>query len=581
MADNNKISKFIPAIIILGVLSIILENGLSRGPLTGLFVDLIDHLVIILFAVEFIVDLVKAEYKLIFLRRNALNLFFLLVFSILFVYVKYFARALVGHDQLQYLSAKTVFLISVFNIFKVILRIRKLKNFLTNLATHPAQTIMVSFLVVILVGTLLLMMPFATADRNPIGFINAVFTATSATCVTGLIVVDTATRFSFPGQLIIMLLIQIGGLGIMIMSAFAGFIMRKKMSLQEKMTISYALNETDMSSLGRSVSRIITITLLFELAGALLLWHEFRNIIAGDRQAVFFAVFHSISAFCNAGFALFSNSLEQFKSNVFINFTIAGLIICGGISFAVSTNLTQFVKSRLKVKVFKYEDRIINLTLNTKIVAFLTALLIIAGMLIFYAFEHKLNLLPYDLKTGYLSSFFQSVTLRTAGFNTLDISSLHTATYLVMILFMFIGGASGSTAGGIKLNTVGVVYAYIKSILKSQNNIVLLRQSLSRDLVNQAFMIITLSVLAVFTGTLVLVLSEGKQLIQTMFEVVSAFGTVGLSTGLTPFLSSFGKIVIITLMYIGRIGPLTVIMALSRKSIDTHVQYPDAQISIG
>ncbi len=581
MTDNNKIGKFIPAIIILGVLSIILENGLSRGPVTGLFVNLIDHLVIILFAAEFIVDLIKAEYKLVFLRRNALSLFFLLVFSILFVYVKYFARALVGHDQLQYLSAKTVFLISVFNIFKVILRIRKLKNFLTNLATHPAQTIMVSFLVVILVGTLLLMMPFATADRNPIGFINAVFTATSATCVTGLIVVDTATRFSFPGQLIIMLLIQIGGLGIMIMSAFAGFIMRKKMSLQEKMTISYALNETDMGSLSRTVRRIITITLLFELAGALLLWHEFRNIIAGDNQAVFFAVFHSISAFCNAGFALFSNSLEQFKSNVFMNFTIAGLIICGGISFAVSTNLAQFVKSRLKVKVFKYEDRITNLTLNTKVVAFLTAMLIITGMLIFYAFEHKLNLLPYDLKTGYLSSFFQSVTLRTAGFNTLNISSLNTATYLVMILFMFIGGASGSTAGGIKLNTVGVVYAYIKSILKNQNNIVLLRQSLSRDLVNQAFMIITLSVLAVFTGTLVLVLSEGKQLIQTMFEVVSAFGTVGLSTGLTPYLSSFGKIVIITLMYIGRIGPLTVIMALSRKNIDTHVQYPDGQISIG
>jgi trk system potassium uptake protein len=173
------------------------------------------------------------------------------------------------------------------------------------------------------------------------------------------------------------------------------------------------------------------------------------------------------------------------------------------------------------------------------------------------------------------------VTLRTAGFNTLKISNLNTATYLIMILFMFIGGASGSTAGGIKVNTVGVVYAYIRSILKSQNNIVLLRQSLSRDLVNQAFMIITLSVLAVFTGTLVLVLTEGKQLIQTMFEVVSAFGTVGLSTGITPYLSSFGKIVIITLMYIGRIGPLTVIMALSRKSIDTHVQYPDGQISIG
>ncbi|MGB2599371.1 MAG: potassium transporter TrkG, partial [Candidatus Omnitrophota bacterium] len=373
----------------------------------------------------------------------------------------------------------------------------------------------------------------------------------------------------------------VGGLGIMILASFTAFLVGKRLSLEERITMSYMLDEGDTRNIARGVKNIILFTFLFELCGAFLLFFSFRGATKGGLEDVFYSVFHSISAFCNAGFALFSDSLEGFKGDTYLNFVIAGLIIAGGISFIVLSNTYAHIGSRLR-RIFSRKQRMIEkLSLNTKIVLIATIILIISGTLLIYKFEHKANLLPLDLKTQYLEAFFQSVTLRTAGFNTMDISSLHAATYAMMILFMFIGGAYGSTAGGIKVNTLGTIWAYIKSVFSGEEDVTLMKHSISRDLVNQAFLVVFLSLGVVFTGVLFLTLSEGKGLTKIIFETVSAFGTVGLSTGITPELSMVGKITITCIMFIGRLGPLTIVTALVGRKKHYQLKYPEGKVNIG
>ncbi len=576
----SKVDRLIFVIIFLGLVSIILENVRVQSPVVTTASHILDIIISFLFISIYSVDLIRARNKLEFIKRNIFETVFILAFLGILAYAKlhyFFITPYTGHN----ISTKIVMAISLFNVFKVLMHIKRLNAYFRNFTTHPAQTIMLSFIFVILVGTVLLMMPFSTMDQTREGFINSLFTATSATCVTGLIVVDTATRFSVFGKSIIMLLMQTGGLGIMILASFTMFFIRKKVSLQERLTMSYILDESDTRNLARGVRNILLFTFLFELAGAMLLFTVFRTAVGGPAKAVFFSVFHSVSAFCNAGFALFSDSLEQFRSSVIVNTVIAGLIIAGGISFVVLSNSWGHLRSKFRRRFFRKGLHIEKLTLNTSVVLIATVILVVSGTLLIYKFEHRPNLLPLDLKTQYLEVFFQSVTLRTAGFNTMDISSLHTATYALMILFMFIGGASGSTAGGIKVNTLGAIWAHIRSVFSRREDVTLLNYSISKELINQAFLVVFLSLCVVFTGTFFLALTEDKRFVRLIFEAVSAFGTVGLSTGITPELTGMGKIIIVCLMVIGRIGPLTVITALARKRKYYDIKYPAGKINIG
>ncbi|MBN2280652.1 MAG: hypothetical protein JXQ65_08730 [Candidatus Marinimicrobia bacterium] len=445
---------------------------------------------------------------------------------------------------------------------------------------NPGRTILFSFMSIIIFGSILLSLPFATADKIPLHYIDALFTSTSAVCVTGLIVQDTATRFSLFGKIIIMVLIQAGGLGIMLMSYFASFILRKKFSIKEKITMSYMLNVNDLRKVTSSMVRIILLTFVIELIGAVLLYIDFSGFFGHGKKALFFSLFHSVSAFCNAGFALFSDSFMQFKGNLSLNLVITILIILGGLSFGVIFNVLEVLSAKLKRKWYG-EHKITKLSINTKIVLIYSAVLIFSGMLIFYFFEHQYILLENSIGTQYISSFFQSVTLRTAGFNTLDIGKLQMNTILVMVVFMFIGGASGSTAGGVKVNTFGLIMAYIRTLLQGKTNLIIMKQHIRKRVINKAFLLVILGLTVVFFGTLTLTVTENFALEAILFEVVSAFGTVGLSMGITFYLSLIGKVVLVAIMFIGRVGLLTLMFALSDREKATDIKYPEGEISIG
>ncbi|MBP7552968.1 MAG: hypothetical protein KA885_06035, partial [Spirochaetes bacterium] len=450
-----------------------------------------------------------------------------------------------------------------------------------NALNNPAKTILLSYIFAIFFGSSLLSISASTADRSVMSFIDALFTSTSAICVTGLTVVDTSAYFSRFGQTVVLLLIQIGGLGVMILSYFSAFLVgKKKLSLEDKITISYLLNDAEGSSLSKNIRKIIYISLSIEAVGAALLLIFFISKMGFSFNTVFFSIFHSVSAFCNAGFALFSDSLARYIGSFYFNFTIASLIILGGLSFSVIINGREFLIYKFKVNILKKNSPFVSLSPNTVTVLLITFILIISGTLLIYFFEHKSTLLKLDIKTQYLSCFFQSITLRTAGFNTLDFSSFTVPTYLIMILFMFIGGASGSTAGGIKVNTVGVIFSYFVSFFKESDKVVIFNKMISKEVVLKSFMIILISLFAVFISTLILSVTENFKFIQILFESVSAFGTVGLSTGITPNLSFFGKIVIILLMIIGKVGPLTLLAATSQKAERNNVEYPETNINI-
>ncbi len=575
----SGINVILVVTLVLSVVSLILEESGVRNPAALAAVQVVDFTVLALLYAEIVWEALQSASLRLYLRRNAFNLGFMLVFTALFVYNKavYFSGSLARYGAIP---GAIVVLRNLFILFKVFGRIRKLTLFVRSITAQPARTVMLSFVLVIITGTILLMLPLASAQER-IGFVDALFTATSAVCVTGLIVVDTATAFSFWGKLFVLALIQIGGLGIMILSFFVAFAFRRSLSLEDKFLISYMLSERDMSSLGHSVRRIIYITLIVEGVGAALLFAGFAPQLGLGLTNVFAAVFHAVSAFCNAGFSVFSDSLERFRGSVPVNLVVALLIVTGGISFAVVLNVRDTLRTRLSSTGFQRHSAARNLNLNTRVVLLGTLILLVSGTFLFYGLEHRSTLLPYGVGTQYLASFFQSVTLRTAGFNTVPTGGLRTPTYLFMIVFMFIGAASGSTAGGIKINSLAIILAYVRSILLDQPNVTLFRYSVAKDLVLRALLIFLFGIFAVLLGVLLLSATEQAPFIVVFFEAVSAFGTVGLSAGITPHLTVTGKCVIIVLMFIGRLGPLTLLAAAVRRVQRVHAEYPRGEVMIG
>jgi trk system potassium uptake protein TrkH len=334
------------------------------------------------------------------------------------------------------------------------------------------------------------------------------------------------------------------------------------------------LNKTDLKGINNSVKKIIVLTFGIEFVGALLLFPYFLNNDMTLLESIYYSVFHSISAFCNAGFSLFSDSLESFRGYIGINLIIAGLIIAGGISFSVLTELSSGITALFKRQKFKF-------SINTRVVLNVTLVLIFGGMFVIYKLEHMNQLVSYPVYQQYLIAFFQSVTLRTAGFNTISFGSMRSATLMFTVFIMFIGGAAGSTAGGIKVNTLGVVWAYIQSYKKGADNTLIYKHVVSKDSILQAFTIIIFGMLSIMTMSILLLITEDASTMEILFESVSAFATVGLSTGITPSLSVIGKLSIIILMFFGRLGPLTLLTASSRKSKTSRISYPEAKILVG
>lgn len=435
----------------------------------------------------------------------------------------------------------------------------------------PSRVLVFGFALVIMLGALLLTLPQATQDGLGLPFLNATFTSTSAVCVTGLVVVDTATTFTLFGQWVILLLIQVGGLGFMTFATLFAMILRKRITLKERLLLQEALNQVSVEGIVRLTKSVLQISFAIEAIGALILTLRWYSEF-GWSKALYYGVFHSVSAFNNAGFDLMGNfsSLTAFVGDPIINITIMLLIICGGLGFLVLADLLAYRKK---------------FRLHTKIVLKVSGVLILLGaaFILIMEFSNPKTLGPLPIGTKVLAAFFQSVSPRTAGFNTIDLASMYDTTLLSMIVFMFIGASPGGTGGGIKTTTFIAIVLSVLSTYRSDPHVVLEGRTIPKDVIQKALAITTSAAFLIFLIISIISLTEKVDLLTVLFEVTSAFGTVGLSLGLTPTLSIVGKMAIILTMFIGRVGPLTLAFVLSQKKSNqaAHIKYPEERIMIG
>lgn len=436
---------------------------------------------------------------------------------------------------------------------------------------NPPRILALGLLVLIGTGTMLLSLPVATETGVPITFIDALFTATSATAVTGLTVVHTANTFSLFGEIVILVLIQVGGLGFMTMSVLAALVLGRKITLRERLLIQESLNQNRIEGVVRLARAVLLFTLAFEGVGAALLAIRFVPDLGWGR-GIYYAIFHAVSAFCNAGFDLFPASLTGYRDDYLVNLVIAGLIISGGLGFAVLLEVYQLRHWR-------------KLSLHSKLVLSTTGILLGSGFLavLLLEFNNQVTLGQLPVGQRLLPAFFQAVVPRTAGFSTLPIESLRPVTLFVMMWLMFIGASSGSTGGGIKTNTFSALLLSLYSMLTGRTETWAFRRQLPPTTIFKAYAVSTMAMMVVGVAVMVLLLTEKAGFEQILFEVFSAFGTVGLSTGITPSLTPAGRIVISLVMYIGRLGPLTLGFALAqqaqRRKQTWH--YPEETILVG
>ena len=438
--------------------------------------------------------------------------------------------------------------------------------------TNPSLILVIGFAILIIIGAFCLTLPITTENGEGLSFLDAFFTATSATCVTGLVVVDTGDTFSLFGELVILTLIQVGGLGFMTFATLLFALLGKKVSLKEKILLKEAYNVDNTAGIAQLVKRILIFTIVTESVGALILAARFTADMSIG-QAIYFGFFHAVSNFNNAGFDIMGdfNSLTGYVDDPFVVFTISALVIVGGIGFIVVNELYEYRTTR-------------KLSFHSKVVISITLVLLIGATILIFLFEYgnerTIGSLSATGKT--LGAFFQSVSPRTAGSNTLPIGDLTDATLFLTIFLMYIGGGSGSTAGGIKVSTFAVLLVTVLSQLRGREDIVMFKRRLMFSTILKAMTVALSGTMIVIIVTFILCVTEKNHgLLVYLFEATSAFGTVGLSMGLTPELSTLGRIIIIFTMFLGRLGPLTLGFAISRKRIKESYHYPKAKIMIG
>jgi len=435
----------------------------------------------------------------------------------------------------------------------------------------PTQILLLGFVVTILVGATLLYLPIFHEPNVNITFTDALFTATSAITVTGLNVIDPGSTFNRGGEILLIVLIQIGGLGFMTFAIWFFVLLGKKISLKQRLLMQENIGHISLEGIVKLALRLLWITMSVELIGAILLalgWHE----ILGWKEALYQGIFHSVAAFNNAGFSLFPDNLMSSVSNPLVNIVISLLIILGGIGFVVIIDIIN------KGFVFK------KLSLHSKVTLTTNLVLILFGLLFFFLMEFNNQNSIGALSTGdkFLATFFQVIVTRTAGFNTLDIAALTQATLFFFIIYMFIGASSGSTGGGVKVTSIAVIWVTVKSVLQGKEHATIYKKTIPNELILRTMAVIILSLSVVIISTLILDITEpGTPFLVILFEATSAFGTVGLSMGLTPNLSEAGRWVIMITMLIGRLGPLTFGFALANKKAKEHFKYPEEKIMIG
>lgn len=450
----------------------------------------------------------------------------------------------------------------------------------------PSRILAISFALVIFTGTILLMLPISSNSGEMTSFIDALFTSTSAVCVTGLVVVNTFEYWSTFGKIVITLCIQIGGLGFMTLVSMMFILMGKKISLKNRLIMQEAFNFATPSGIVRFTIHMVQGTLLVELVGAVLLSFIFIPE-HGFVRGIAFSIFHSISAFCNAGFDLIGpSSLAPYVGNGLVNFTIMLLIILGGLGFNVWMDVINMIKLKLKAeKHFTWKQAFYRLSLHSKLVLILSGFLILFGAVFFFTveFSNPATLGMLTLKDKIYASFFQSVSPRTAGFFTIGQNSLTDASKVMTMLLMIIGGSPAGTAGGIKTVTIGVLILCAISTIRGKQDTVIFRRKISFKIIVRALTVIMIALFVLVTMIMILSLTEEASFIDICFEGISGFATVGLTLGLTPNLTVLGKLVLSASMFIGRIGPVTIAMALTVKQAKNSgaIEYPEEKIIVG
>ena len=432
-----------------------------------------------------------------------------------------------------------------------------------------ARIILFGFIIMIFVGASILSLPISSRSREFTPFIDALFTATSASCVTGLIVYDTATHWSVFGKIIIIAMIQCGGLGVVTMITVFTQVAGKKIGLRDRATLQSALSAPQIGGIVKLTSFIFKGTVIIEMIGAILMFPSFMKDF-GVTKGIYYSIFHSISAFCNAGFDLMGDvskfsSLTKYQSDIMINMSIMLLILIGGLGFLIWKDILNY-----KFGIKRYSTQ-------TKIILAMSVVLVIFPSVLFFFTEFS----GLDIKTRILSSLFQAVTPRTAGFNTTDYTKFSDNGIAITMILMLIGGGSGSTAGGIKMSTIFILVATMCSVLKQDKEVAVFKKRIEPDIIKNAVAVFVMDVVLFVAGSMIISGIEGFSLKDTMFECASAVATVGLTMGITPHLGIISKVLLICMMYIGRVGGITLIFAAVTPKNNGNARYPKDQVAVG
>ncbi len=566
---------------VLVVVSLIIEYGFYPSVEMRFILHRVNMFILWFFIVQYFIRLLAAREPFVFIRVRWFE-------SILIAFIMgeiLFMGYRMGWDRFnQFLFGGEIFdltrvyivLLQLSVLSTLIIEAVRINRRIARLKMHPAQILMGSFLLIILFGTGLLMLPRAVTPGNHLSFLDALFTATSATCVTGLIVVDTGSFFSPLGQGIILFLIQVGGVGIMTFSSFFALLLRRNISLRESAMLGNILNVEYQGLIREVLLYTIMFTFAFELLGTLFLFIGFLFQSFPFTDAIYAAVFHSISAFCNAGFSIFSDSLMGFSQNYWVLGTVMILIVFGGLGFPVLMNLSGF-----RLRPLSGKHPLHRFTVQTRIVLLLSLGLILGGTLIYLLLEWNATLRGLSPLNKVVHALFQSITTRTAGFNTQDIGQIQIPTILIFIALMFVGASPGSTGGGIKTTTIAVLFARVVTVIRGREHTHLFHKKIHDGVINRALVVFMASLGFIMLAIFILTLTEEHTFVDIVFEVVSAFGTVGLSRGITPELSAMGKVVIILAMFLGRLGVLPISLALAGPVKPAHFDYPAENVMVG
>lgn len=441
-----------------------------------------------------------------------------------------------------------------------------------NLRLTPPKILSLGFMFLIAAGTTLLSLPAASTGGR-ISFIDALFMATSATCVTGLAVIDTGTQLTTFGQVVLLVLFQFGGLGFVTMATLITFVLNKRISLKERLLLQESMNQHSIQGIVLLIRRVLIYSLIIQLSGAILLAGRFMADMPFGK-ALYYGLFHSVSIFNNAGFDLFGDihgpfsGLTRYVEDPIVNLTSMLLLFLGGIGFIVLSDVIDFPKRK-------------RLTLHSKVVLSTSVVLVLVGAAVFFLLELNHTLKPLHTSGKIMASFLQAITPRSGGVTTIEIPLLRESTQFLMILLMFIGAAPGSTGGGIKITTFAILVTAVYAKLRGREEIVLFRNRISKENVYKAITMTLLSLMLVVIATMLLSVTENADFLSVLFEAVSAFGTSGITMGLTTELTAIGKVLVIILMFVGRIGPLTLAYALKPKNSKGLYRYPEGNITIG